>query len=56
MIDNTLDLVDQGVDKAKEYFGGIDVDEEIKDLWDDTMEKIKGKFILKPFQNNFKLQ
>ena len=41
MIDNTLDLVDQGVDKAKEYFGGIDVDEEIKDLWDDTMEKIK---------------
>ena len=31
----------QGVDQAKEYFGGIDVDEELKDLFKTTVQKIK---------------
>ena len=33
--------LDQGVDQLKEYFGGIDVDEELKNLFKTTVQEIK---------------
>ena len=42
LIDNVLDKLGKGVENAKEYFGGIDVDEEIKNLYIKTVQKIKN--------------
>ena len=42
LIDNILYKLGNGVEKAKEYFGDIDVDEEIKILFKKTVQKIKN--------------